>query len=104
MIYEAFPKYFSDGQYDIPGEFDKDFRILSYTNGVPDIIDGAEWGALACEYLQNKDGSIHFGTETRGYPDPLLQWMLSKDQSYITLFRDNGSCPRLREPGQPLEA
>ncbi|MBN1782299.1 glycoside hydrolase family 9 protein [bacterium] len=70
MIYEAFPGLFEDGQYDIPGEFDSDYQILNYENAVPDIIDEAEWGTLVWEYLQNGDGSVHFGTETKGYPDP----------------------------------
>ena len=70
MIYEAFPKYFYDGQYDIPGEFDDEYNIVNYENKIPDIVDEAEWGTLVWEYLQNEDGSVHFGTETKGYPDP----------------------------------
>ena len=34
MIFEAFPEYFTDEQYRIPGEFDKDFNILSYKNNI----------------------------------------------------------------------
>ena len=76
LIYEAFPEYFYDGQYDIPGEFDDEYNIVNYENKIPDIIDEAEWGTLAWEYLQNEDGSVHFGTETKGYPDHLQrQWI-----------------------------
>ncbi len=89
MIYEAFPTYFSDGQYDIPGEFEKDYRIRSYTNNVPDIIDEAEWGTLVWEYLQNEDGSIHFGTETRGYPDPFAAPLDQDDKKYGTVRIDD---------------
>jgi endoglucanase len=93
MIYEAFPSYFFDGQYDIPGEFDEDHRILSYTNGIPDIIDEAEWGGLAWEYLQNEDGSIHFGTETRGYPDPFAAPLDLDDKKYGTVrIDDRATC------------
>jgi len=93
MVYEAFPEYFSDGQYDIPGEFDKDYRILSYTNDVPDIIDEAEWGTLAWEYLQNEDGSIHFGTETRRYPDPFAAPLDLDDKKYGTVnIDDRATC------------
>lgn len=70
MIFEAFPEYFTDGQYRIPGDFTKDFHIKNYENNIPDILDEALWGTLAWEYLQNEDGSIQFGTETRGYPEP----------------------------------
>jgi len=70
MIYEAFPQTFYDGQYDIPGDFDEEYNILNYKNNIPDILDEAEWGTLVWEYLQNQDGSIHFGTETKGYPNP----------------------------------
>ncbi len=88
MIYEAFPKAFFDGQYDIPGEFDEEYNILSYTNGIPDIIDEAEWGTLVWEYLQNDDGSIHFGTETKGYPHPFAAPMDQDDKKYGTIKPD----------------
>jgi len=88
MIYEAFPEYFTDGQYDIPGDFDEEYRILNYTNGVPDIIDEAAWGTLVWEYLQNEDGSIHFGTETRRYPDPFAAPLDRDDKKYGTVNID----------------
>jgi|GEM_PF-374274 len=69
MVYEAFPEMFTDGQYDIPDKFDNQYNILGKGNGIPDIIDEAEWGTLVWEYLQKTDGSIYFGTETRGYAD-----------------------------------
>ncbi len=70
MIYEAFPSVFTDGQFDLPGRFDSAYNILGYENGIPDILDEAEWGSLVWQYLQNPDGSVHFGTETRGYSEP----------------------------------
>jgi len=93
MIYEAFPENFSDGQYDIPGEFDSEYNILNYKNGIPDIIDEAEWGTLAWEYLQNEDGSIHFGTETRRYPDPFAAPLDLDDKKYGTVnIDDRATC------------
>jgi endoglucanase len=89
MIFEAFPEYFTDEQYRIPGEFDKDFNILSYKNNIPDIIDEAEWGTLAWEYLQNEDGSIHFGTETRHYPDPFAAPLDLDKKKYGTVKVDD---------------
>jgi len=88
MIYEAFPGAFSDGQFDLPGKFDGDYHILGYENGIPDIIDEAEWGALAWEYLQNVDGSVHFGTETKGYPDPFAAPMDQDSKKYGTVKVD----------------
>ena len=88
MIFEAFSEYFSDGQYNIPGDFDEEYRILNYENGIPDIIDEAEWGTLAWEFLQNEDGTIHFGTETRGYPDPFAAPMDLDDKKYGTVKTD----------------
>jgi endoglucanase len=88
MIFEAFAEYFFDGQYDIPGDFDEEYQILNYANGVPDIIDEAAWGTLAWEYLQNDDGSIHFGTETRGYPDPFAAPLDLDDKRYGTVNID----------------
>jgi endoglucanase len=88
MIYEAFPDLFFDGQFDIPGEFDADYNIVSNTNDIPDIIDEAEWGTLAWEYLQNEDGSVHFGTETKGYPDPFDAPMDLDNKKYGTVKLD----------------
>jgi len=89
MIYEAFPDMFYDGQYDIPGKFDADFNIISRINKIPDIIDEAEWGTLVWEYLQNEDGSIHFGTETKGYPDPFAAPLDLDKKKYGTVKTDN---------------
>jgi endoglucanase len=98
MIYEAFPEYFSDGQFNIPGDFDEEYRILNYENGIPDIIDEAEWGTLVWEYLQNEDGTIHFGTETRGYPDPFAAPMDQDHKKYGTVRPD----PRATSTGAGL--
>ena len=69
MIYEAFPEMFTDGQFDIPDKFDAKYNILGNGNGVPDIIDEAEWGTLVWEKLQKSDGSIYYGTNCNGYAD-----------------------------------
>ena len=93
-IYEAFPELFTDGQYHIPGQFDENYQILSYTNGIPDIIDEAEWGTLIWEYLQNEDGSIHFGTETSGYPQPFAAPLDQDNKKYGTVVTDSrATCP-----------
>jgi endoglucanase len=88
MIYEAFPGAFSDGQFDIPGKFDEEYNILSYTNDIPDLLDEAAWGTLVWEYLQNDDGSVHFGTETKGYPDPFDAPMDQDTKKYGTVRID----------------
>jgi endoglucanase len=89
MIYEAFPGLFYDGQFDIPGKFDADYNVLSKINGIPDIVDEAAWGTLVWEYLQNEDGSIHFGTETKGYPDPFAAPLDLDNKKYGTVKTDN---------------
>jgi endoglucanase len=94
MIYEAFPKMFYDGQFDIPGEFDKDYNVLNKINKIPDIIDEAAWGTLIWEYLQNEDGSIHFGTETKGYAEPFAAPLDQDIKKYGTVKTDNrATCP-----------
>jgi len=65
--YEAFPDLFRDDQYNIPDKFDKDFNILGKGNGIPDIIDEAEWGTMFWKFFQEEDGQIPWGTETKGY-------------------------------------
>ncbi len=89
MIWEAFPEYFTDGQYHIPGDFTEDYHIKNYENKIPDIIDEALWGTLAWEYLQNDDGSIHFGTETRGYPEPYAAPLDKDKKKYGTVRIDD---------------
>lgn len=65
--YEAFPHLFTDNQFQIPDIFDEQFRILGQGNGIPDVIDEAEWGAMFWLYMQDSTGQIHWGTETKGY-------------------------------------
>ena len=98
MIYEVFPEYFTDGQYNIPGDFDENYHIINYANNIPDIIDEAEWGTLVWEYLQKEDGSIYFGTETKGYPDPFAAPMDKDNKKYGTVKTD----PRATNTGAGL--
>ncbi|HPI69043.1 MAG TPA: glycoside hydrolase family 9 protein [Bacteroidales bacterium] len=94
MAYEAFPHIFFDGQFDIPGDFDSEYNIVNKKNRIPDIIDEAAWGTLIWEYLQNEDGSIHFGTETKGYPEPFAAPMDLDEKKYGTVRTDNrATCP-----------
>ncbi len=65
--YEAFPKFFIDDQFNIPDKFDQKYHILGKGNGIPDILDEAMWGTKFWEYMQETNGAIHWGTETRGY-------------------------------------
>ncbi len=89
MIYEAFPELFFDGQYNIPDKFDENFNIIGKGNGIPDIIDEARWGTLVWEYLQNDDGSIQFGTETSGYPEPFAAPLDQDEKKYGTVKIDD---------------
>jgi endoglucanase len=65
--YEAFGACFTDDQFNIPDKFDAQYNILGKGNGIPDILDEAEWGTMFWEYMQEPSGAIHWGTETRGY-------------------------------------
>ena len=65
--WEMFPEYFKDDQFNIPDIFDADFNILGKGNGVPDILDEAEWGTMFWEYVQTETGEMPWGTETTGY-------------------------------------
>lgn len=67
-MYDAFPQYFSDLQYNIPDQFDDNYNPIGKGNGVPDIIDEAEWGTLIFEFLQEENGGVRAGTERNGYP------------------------------------
>ncbi|MBN1308975.1 MAG: glycoside hydrolase family 9 protein [Chitinispirillaceae bacterium] len=89
MVYEAFPDLFFDGQYNIPDKFDENYNIIGKGNGIPDIIDEAVWGTLVWEYLQNDDGSIQFGTETKGYPEPFAAPLDQDEKKYGTVRTDD---------------
>ena len=65
--YEMFPEYFKDDQFNIPDIFDENYNILGKGNGIPDILDEAEWGTMFWEYVQTEDGQMPWGTETTGY-------------------------------------
>lgn len=65
--WEMFPEYFKDDQFNIPDRFDEQFNILGKGNGVPDILDEAEWGTMFWEYVQTETGQMPWGTETTGY-------------------------------------
>ena len=65
--FEAFPELFADDQFNIPDKFDEHFNILGKGNGIPDILDEAEWGTMFWKYFQEEDGQIPWGTETNGY-------------------------------------
>ena len=68
-MYDAFPKYFTDLQYNIPDKFDAKYVPVGKGNGIPDIIDEAEWGTLIFEYLQEESGGVRSGIERNGYPE-----------------------------------
>lgn len=89
--YDMFPDYFSDLQYNIPDKFDADFRPIGQGNGIPDIIDEAEWGTMIFEILQQENGGVHSGTERTGYPSDDVGLDEDTDQ-YATLeVRDNST-------------
>jgi len=65
--YEAFPQLFTDDQFNIPDKFDATYHIIGKGNGIPDILDEAMWGTMFWEYMQETNGAIHWGIETKGY-------------------------------------
>lgn len=67
-MYDAFPHYFTDLQYNIPDQFDEHYNPIGKGNGVPDILDEAEWGTFIFETLQEENGGVRGGTERNGYP------------------------------------
>ena len=59
-VYLMKPGSFSDGQLAIPEN----------ANGVPDILDEAEWGLRHLLQVQQKDGGVGTWIETTGHPVP----------------------------------
>jgi endoglucanase len=89
--YDMFPKYFTDMQYNIPDQFDADFRPVGQGNGIPDIIDEAEWGTAIYECIQEKNGGVHAGTERTGYPSDAVGLDKDTDQYATLLVRNNST-------------
>ena len=71
--------------------FYDDFHPVGQGNGIPDIIDEAEWGTAIFEILQEENGGVRSGTERTGYPDDSVG--LDKDTDQYAAFRvsDNSS-------------
>ena len=75
--YELAPQKFYDGQLNIP----------EAGNGIPDIIDEALWAVRLWVGLQDADGGVYDGTESRGDPkltetvevDPMGDYTFGKD-------------------------
>ena len=59
LLYEMNQAAFSDGMLNIPEN----------TNGIPDILDEAEWALGLWTRLQDDDGGVHNGIESNGDPD-----------------------------------
>lgn len=89
--YDMFPGYFSDLQYNIPDKFDADFRPIEQGNGIPDIIDEAEWGTAIYEIIQKDNGGVHSGTERTGYPSDEVGLDKDTDQYATLLVRENST-------------
>jgi endoglucanase len=83
--YDMFPSYFSDLQFNIPDKFDADYHPVGQGNGIPDVIDEAEWGTLVFEFLQEENGGVRSGTERTGYPSDAVG--LDEDTDQYATFR-----------------
>ena len=59
-VYLMKPENFYDGQLSIPEN----------SNGIPDILDEAEWGLRHLLAVQQKDGGVGTWIETTGHPGP----------------------------------
>ena len=95
--YEAFPQLFTDDQFNIPDKFDENYHILGKGNGIPDILDEAMWGTMFWEYMQETNGQIHWGTETKGY-SPFTTY--EKDPNAQDALR--GLLRTIRQGGFPI--
>ena len=51
--YEVFPGAFTTNQFNIPATFDADYNITGGYNGIPDILNEANWGLMLYTNLQS---------------------------------------------------
>lgn len=82
--YEVFPNLFTDKQFNIPDEFDANYNITGSGDGIPDILDEAMWGLMACTNLQSTSkepaGAVAYGTASNQDPG----WGNNFDQDTLT--------------------
>ncbi len=81
-VYELKPQNFWDGQYNVP-ENEK-------ANGIPDVIDEALWALRLWIGLQDKDGGVRHGTESRSDPN-FLQTVELDDRGDFAWAKDAGA-------------
>lgn len=67
-VYEAMPGMFTDGQYNVPGQFSDTYEPTGKLNGIPDILDEIVWGTMIWEQLQLDNGAVRWGIERDGCP------------------------------------
>ncbi|MGA3266463.1 MAG: glycoside hydrolase family 9 protein [Verrucomicrobiota bacterium] len=70
--YETFPQYFTSNQFNIPVNFDAAYNALPGGNGIPDILNEANWGLMLYTNLQGTSkepaGAVAYGTGADGDP------------------------------------
>ena len=90
--YEAFPKLFTDEQFNIPDKFDEKYNILGKGNGIPDILDEAESGTCSgstCRRVPARStgaprrrGTLLSRHTTRRQSDSALKCWMSKQAGF----------------------
>ena len=65
--YEVFPQYFTSNQFNIPNKFDAAYNILPGGNGLPDILNEANWCLMFFTNVQSTPnepvGAVASGTD-----------------------------------------
>ncbi|SPE60887.1 putative Glycosyl hydrolase family 9 [Verrucomicrobia bacterium] len=76
--YEVFPNDFTDKQFNIPDIFDTNFNLIGQGNGIPDILDEANWGLMLYTNLQSTSsepsGAVAYGTASTAEPAWGINW------------------------------
>ena len=94
--YEVFPQYFTSNQFNIPDNFDANYNILPGGNGIPDILNEANWGLMFFTNVQSTPnepaGAVAFGTDAYN-AGPAWGANMDMDTSIYTTITNTGwSC------------
>jgi endoglucanase len=94
--YEVFPQYFTSNQFNIPNKFDAAYNIVPGGNGIPDILNEANWCLTFFTNVQSTPnepvGAVASGTDAYNAGPGWGANMDMDTSTYTTITNSGQSC------------